>query len=195
MPKGFTFKKLFNKTNQQPTPTVQPIPKGFKPIIYFDENNQARTALVPDKVNIAFASHPNPVDSPKPIDFDISSLYTVDSKSDSTSDTTQSEATRTLDEIIDSYAVSPIILSPVDSEYHSDIASLPETMSSDASMSSDTSSVSNIFRGQNSPSTSNFFDTFRARQLQNSTDSDNDSRNSDLSDASSVSNIFRQKFE
>jgi len=171
--------KLFNKAGPKPQEPT-PIPAGFKQVTYFNEDNEPRTALVPDKVNITFTDRPKQLNSPQLIEFDRSSLYTDDSNQESLEQNTSSEASENnynnishdIDEIIDSYAVSPIVLfSPVGSEYNGSIVSLP------SSLSSDTSSVSNIFRGAKlSPRESNFFDTLRRPQDTDYTyDEDDDS--------------------
>jgi len=195
------FMKLFKKSQPLSQPLPQPlpvVPRGFKKVTYFDENNDIRTALVPEKINIAFTLKPISLDPSNANQVDRSSLYTFDTdhnhnNTDYTIDTDNSirdsldqdykhNSVDDIYQIIDSYADYENLLpspSPVDSEYRYTIVSLQSSFSSDehilrgrkrdtSPVASRASSVSNIFRTQRKTKT-DYLDVFL--QYTNDTDS------------------------
>jgi len=95
--------KISKKSDQQ-IRRPEPVPTGFKQVTYYDENNQQRTAIVPDMINVTFRSRSSPF---KLLELDKCSIYTYHSAQQSMENITPSDKTNnfdnTLNEIIDSY--------------------------------------------------------------------------------------------
>jgi hypothetical protein len=188
------LKKLFKKPKKNQSldktllskpPTIPMIPDGFKQITYYDENNQPKVALVPEKLNIVYGnpinqkqtSHttPNNTNNRSSLYSEISLIHAPNIQDINKAQDTNEE--QDISEIIDSYAHGPIYtFAPIDDSNslytHSDLQSNPH---------SDTDSIySNIFKAK-----SHLVDSPE-------TYSHSDSLTSESDSSSDISNIFKQ---